>query len=299
MAEEFCDVGRGITLCYETFGDPSDPTVLLIMGLSSQMIVWDDEFCEKIAAAGHHVVRFDNRDIGRSTQMSFRPPSVGQLLRRRFPPEQYTLSDMAADTVGLLDCLEIESVHLVGASMGGMIAQTIAIEHPQRVRSLVSMMSNTGSRRSGQPGLRVYGHFLRRMPRDRDAAIAHMVGLFKVVGSRGDLQDLEEIRRLVGRSYDRAFNPAGGARQLAAILKSGSRSHLLGGIKVPTMIIHGTADRLISPSGGRATAAAIPGAELIMINDMGHDLPRSLWPRLTGAIAECARRGERSAATLG
>lgn len=297
MSEEFCDVGRGITLCYETFGNPEDPAVILIMGLSTQMIGWDEEFCEMIARQGFFVVRFDNRDIGLSTKLDFPPPTVGQLVRRRFRPEQYVLSDMATDVIGLMDRLGIETAHIGGLSMGGMIAQTLAIEHPERVLSLCSMMSNTGSRRSGQPGLRVYGHFLRRVPRDREGAIAHTVALFRLVGSRGKLRDLGEIRRKVERSYDRSFSPAGGARQLAAILKSGSRSHLLGQIKVPTVVIHGTADRLISPSGGRATAAAIPGAELIMIKDMGHDLPRPLWPRITDAIVECARRGESRRAT--
>lgn len=292
MSEEFCDVGRGITLCYETFGREEDPAVILIMGLSTQMIAWDEEFCEMLVAQGFRVVRFDNRDIGLSTEMGFRPPTVSQLLRRSFRPEQYVLSDMATDVIGLMDHLDIDAGHIVGLSMGGMIAQTLAIEHPERVLSLSSLMSNTGSRRTGQPALRVYGHFIRRIPREREAAVAHTVNLFKLVGSRGELRDLQYVRKQAARGFDRSFRPAGGARQLAAILKSGSRSHLLGRIQVPTVVIHGKADRLVSPSGGRATAAAIPGAELIMFDDMGHDLPRQLWPRITDAIGEVARRGE-------
>ena len=237
-----------------------------------------------------HVIRFDNRDVGLSTQMDFPPPSTLELARRRFHPRQYLLRDKARDTAGLLDGLGIGSAHVVGASMGGMIAQTLAIEYPDRVRSMVSMMSNTGSRRSGQPALGVYRHFLRRVPNDREAAVAQLVALFRMVGSRGRLRDLDEIRERVERSYDRAYTPAGGARQLAAILASGSRQHLLPQINVPTTVIHGTADRLVRPSGGRATAAAIPGAELIMIKDMGHDLPRPLWPRFVEAIASTAAR---------
>lgn len=291
MAEQFCDVGNGVTLCYETFGDAARPPLLLIMGLGSQMIVWNEEFCQGLADRGFYVIRFDNRDIGRSTYMDFPPPSTLQLIRRRFHPRQYLLSDMARDTANLLDRLGLDSAHVVGASMGGMIAQTLAIEEPGRVRSLVSIMSNTGSRRSGQPALRVYRHFVNRVPRDRERGVAQLVGLFRMVGSRGELRDLDEVRERVERSFDRAHNPAGTGRQLAAILASGSRRHLLGQIRVPTTVIHGTADRLVRPSGGRATAALIPGAELIMIEDMGHDLPRSLWPRLTDAIAATAVRG--------
>lgn len=290
MPEQFCDAGDGITLCYETFGDPGDPPLLLIMGLASQMIAWNEGFCEMLAERGFYVIRFDNRDVGLSTRMDYRAPTTLQLALRRFHPRQYLLSDMARDTVGLLDCLGLESVHVAGASMGGMIAQTLAIEHPERVRSLVSMMSNTGRRRAGQPALHVYLHFLRRPPTSREATVSQLLTLFRMVGSRGRLRDLDEIRDRVERSFDRAHDPAGAARQLAAILASGSRHRRLAEVRVPTTVIHGTADRLVRPSGGRATADAIPGAELILFKDMGHDLPRLLWPRLTVAIADTAAR---------
>ncbi len=290
MSEQFCDVGRGITLCYESFGEDEAPPVLMIMGLSTQMIAWNEALCEQIVARGFRVIRFDNRDIGRSTQMSFPPPSLRQLITRRFHPEQYRLTDMAHDTVGLMDALGIESANLVGASMGGMIAQTVAIEHPQRARSLVSVMSNTGSRRTGQPAPSVYKQFLRRPAKGREAGIKQAMDLFRVIGSSGELRDETELRELIERSFDRGSNPAGSGRQLAAILASGSRSHQLRQLDLPTTVVHGTADRLIRPSGGRATAAAIQGAKLILIDDMGHDLPRAIWPRLVDAIADTAGR---------
>src|SRR5277367_5595287 len=164
-----CDVGGGITLCYETFGEPSDPTALLVMGLGTQMVAWQDDFCIELAARGFHVVRFDNRDIGRSTHVSGRPPTTLQLLRRSRRAARYTLGDMADDAAGLLRELDLAPAHVIGASMGGMIAQTLAARHRDDVRSLVSIMSNTGSRRSGQPSLRVYSMFLRHAPQGRDA----------------------------------------------------------------------------------------------------------------------------------
>lgn len=290
MSEQFCDVGNGVTLCYETFGDSDDPPLLMIMGLASQMVVWNEDFCQMLVDSGFYVIRFDNRDVGLSTHMDYPAPTTLQLARRRFHPEQYLLRDMARDTAGLLDGLGLEAAHVVGASMGGMIAQTLAIEHPERVRSLVSIMSNTGSRRTGQPAFRVYRHFLRRPPRNRKAAVAQMLTLFRMVGSRGELRDLDEVRARVERSYDRAHDPKGASRQLAAILASGSRRQRLAEVRVPTTVIHGTVDRLVRPSGGQATAAAIPDAELIMIENMGHDLPRPLWPRFCDAIAGTAAR---------
>ena len=292
--ERFCEVGRGITLCYDDFGDPADPPVLLIMGLATQMIGWDEEFCEQLAERGFHVLRFDNRDIGRSTHMDFRPATAGQLLRRRLPPEQYTLSAMATDTAGLIRELEIGPAHVVGASMGGMIAQTLAAERPELVRSLTSLMSNTGSRITGQPAPSVYKYLLRQPPRDREGYVERAAEIFGVVGS-GDLQDVDAIRRMAGRSYDRGYDVRGGARQLGAITASGNRTRMLRGISVPTLVIHGTIDRLIRPSGGRATAKAITGARLIMVKGMGHDLPRPLWRGLIDAIAEHARAADGAA----
>jgi len=295
VSEQFCDVGRGITLCYETFGAPSNPTALLIMGLGTQMVAWPEDFCNELADRGLHVVRFDNRDIGRSTHVSGRPPSTGELLRRSGRAARYTLADMADDSAGLLSVLELAPAHIIGASMGGMIAQTLAARHPQAVRSLVSIMSSTGSRRSGQPSLRVYPIFLRRPPSGREALIAHTARLFAVIGSSGLPRDDEDIRVIAETSYDRDHDPEGSGRQLAAIIASGNRTAELARITAPTLVIHGTADPLVAPSGGRATARAIPGAELMMIKGMGHDLPRAAWQQIIGGIAAHARRADSAA----
>ena len=290
MSEQFCDVGRGITLCYETFGDPSDPTALLIMGLGTQMVAWHEDFCRELAGRGLHVVRFDNRDIGRSTHLTGRPPTIAQLLRRSRRAARYTLGDMADDAAGLLSELDLAPAHVIGASMGGMIAQTLAARHRDAVRSLVSIMSNTGNIRSGQPALRVYSIFLRRAPQGRDAFIAHMERVFGVIGSRGLPRDPQDMHETAALSYDRDHDPAGPGRQLAAIIAAGDRTAELRRISAPTLVIHGTADPLVAPSGGRATARAIPGAKLMMIDGMGHDLPRAAWPQLIDGIAAHALR---------
>jgi pimeloyl-ACP methyl ester carboxylesterase len=296
VPEQFCDVGRGITLCYETFGDPSHPPALLIMGLGTQMIAWQEEFCLQLAGRDLHVVRFDNRDIGRSTHLRGAPPTPGQLLRRSRHAAHYKLADMAQDASALLSELELAPAHVIGASMGGMIAQTLAARHPSKVRSLVSIMSSTGSRLTGQPALRLYPLFLRRPPVGRDAFIAHMQRVFAAIGSTGLPQDSEDIRELAASSYDRDHDPAGPGRQLAAIIASGNRTTELRRITAPTLVIHGSADPLVALSGGRATARAIPGAKLMRIKGMGHDLPRAAWPGFVDAIAELAARADRAAA---
>jgi pimeloyl-ACP methyl ester carboxylesterase len=292
MAEEFCDVGRGVTLCYETFGDPDDTPILLIMGLATQMIAWHEDFCERLAERGFYVVRFDNRDIGRSTHFDFRPPSLRQMLLRRLNPKQYTLSDMAEDSVGLLEELDLAPAHIVGASMGGMIGQTLAAEHPEVVRSLTSIMSTTGSRWHGQPALSVYRYLLRPPPRDREGYIERSAEVFGLVGSTGFDRDEQYIRERAATSFDRGFDVRAGGRQLGAIIASGDRTEKLRRITAPTLVIHGTVDKMVRPSGGRATAQAIPGARLMMIEGMGHDLPRGAWPQLLDAIAEHARAAD-------
>ncbi len=299
MSERFCDVGRGITLCYETFGEPSAPPALLIMGLGTQMIAWHDDFCQQLAERGLYVVRFDNRDIGRSTHVSGRPPTVAQLLTRSARAARYSLADMADDAAALLAELELAPAHVIGASMGGMIAQTLAVRHPRSVRSLVSIMSNTGSRRSGQPALRVYPIFVGRRPSGHDAFIEHMERLFKVIGSPGFPRDSEDMHAIATASYERDSDPSGPGRQLAAIIAAGDRTAEIARIATPTLVIHGSADPLIAPSGGRATARAIPGAELMIVEGMGHDLPRALWPRLIERIASHALRADQIAATTG
>jgi len=292
MTEQLCDVGRGITLCYETYGDPADPPVVLVMGLATQMIAWHEEFCERLADRGFYVVRFDNRDIGRSTHLDFRPPTMRQMLRRRVGPEQYSLSDMAEDTAGLIRGLEIAPAHVVGASMGGMIGQVLAAEHPELVRSLTSIMSTTGSRWHGQPALSVYKYLLRPPPRDREGYIDRAAEVFGLVGSTGFPRDESYIRERAGRSYDRGYDVRAGGRQLGAVVASANRTEQLRMIRAPTLVIHGTVDKMIKASGGRATAKAIPGARLLEIEGMGHDLPRAVWPRILDAISEHARAAD-------
>jgi pimeloyl-ACP methyl ester carboxylesterase len=300
MAESFCRVGD-VEICFESFGDPADPALLLIMGLGTQMLGWHEDFCADLAGRGFHVIRYDNRDIGRSTILdSYPAPTVGQLIRRDKRAAAYTLAEMAADGVGLLDHLGIERAHLVGVSMGGMIAQTIAARRPERVLSLTSIMSSTGSRWRGQPALRTYRKFLRPVSSDRATYIAQTAALFEIIGSPGFERDPDDLHDLLGAMYDRGHDPSSVSRQLAAIVASGNRTEELHRITAPTLVIHGTADRLVNASGGRATARAIPGARLLMIEGMGHDLPRGAWPQLIDAIVENAHRaapaGDRQAA---
>jgi pimeloyl-ACP methyl ester carboxylesterase len=290
MAEQTCRVGD-IDIAYETFGDPSRPALLLVMGLATQMIAWHEDFCAELADQGFHVIRFDNRDVGRSSAMRDLPvPTLRQLVLRSKGAAGYTLSDMARDAVGLLDHLGIDRAHVAGASMGGMIAQTLAIEHPERVMSLCSIMSNTGGRWSGRPKLATYRVLLGTPPKERGRYIDHVLKVYRVIGSPDFDRDEDHLREMAGRSYDRGRNPAGSGRQLAAIIASGDRTSRLRSLSVPTVVIHGTKDRLVSPSGGRATAKAIPGARLVRIEGMGHDLPRGAWPQIIGAITENAAR---------
>jgi pimeloyl-ACP methyl ester carboxylesterase len=282
---------RDVELAYETFGDPADPAMLLVMGLGTQMLGWRAPFCALLAQRGFHVIRYDNRDVGRSTKISsHRPPTASQLLRRDASAAAYTLADMADDGAGLLDCLGLDRAHVVGASMGGMIAQTIAARHAHRVLSLASIMSNTGARWSGQPSLGMYGVLLKRAPRDREGFVEHQMQVFRKTGSPGFPRDEDELREMAEASFDRGHDPAGAGRQLAAIIASGDRTTELRAIRAPTVVIHGTKDKLVAPSGGRATAKAIPGARLVTVEGMGHDLPRGVWPRIVDAIAENAAR---------
>jgi pimeloyl-ACP methyl ester carboxylesterase len=295
MAEAFCRVSPDIELCYETFGDPSDPTALLIMGLATQMIAWNDDFCRQLAERGFHVVRFDNRDIGRSTHVEGSPPTTGQLLRRSRKAASYTLGDMADDAAGLLRELDLAPAHVIGASMGGMIAQELAARHPDLVLSLTSIMSTTGNRWVGQPAIRLLPMLLTRPARDREAAIERSVEVFTAVGSRGFERDMDHVRDVAARSYDRGRGDARGqGRQLAAIVASGDRTSGLRRIKAPTLVIHGSKDPLVRRSGGRATARAIPGARLLEIDGMGHDLPPGAWPQMIDAIAANAALAERA-----
>jgi pimeloyl-ACP methyl ester carboxylesterase len=290
MDERYCTVG-GIQLCYETLGDDADPVVLLVMGLGMQMVGWREDFCRQLVARGFRVVRFDNRDAGRSTHMHELPtPTRRQLLRRRVRAG-YTLADMAGDAVGLLDHLAIERANVVGVSMGGMIAQSMAARHPQRVLSLTSIMSSSGRRWSGQPKLSSYPVLLRAGPDELEPYVEHALAMAKLIESPGFAIDVDEIRDIAATSWHRGRDRGAVPRQLAAIIASGDRTAELRRIRVPTVVIHGDRDRLIKISGGRATAKAIPDARLVVIEGMGHDLPRGVWPRLLDEIADVAERG--------
>jgi pimeloyl-ACP methyl ester carboxylesterase len=278
---------NGIEICFDTFGDAADPTVLLVMGLGSQMIHWDPEFCQAIADRGFHVVRFDNRDTGESTRID-EPVDVLAVMSGIGSGDQpavpYLLSDMAADAVGLLDHLGVDQPHLFGVSMGGMIVQTIAIEHPHRVASLTSVMSTTGDPDVGTPTGEAMTALMSPPPQTREALEDAMVHHASVWGSPG-LYDEQRLRRTAGEAWDRGYNPAGTARQLAAILASGSRSARLAELDIPTLVIHGTADTLVQQSGGERTAEVIPDAKLLVIEGMGHDLAPPLWPQIVEALA--------------
>ncbi len=282
-----------VELAYETFGDPADPPVLLVMGFATQMLGWPDEFCRMLATRGLFVVRFDNRDIGLSTHLhAAPPPDVMAAVAGDTSSASYTLSEMAGDTVGLLDALGLTSAHLVGISMGGMIAQTVAIEHPERVRTLTSIMSTTGDPSVGGATPEALGALLAPPATTREEAQARAVAAYRVIGSPGYPLDEAGLRERVGLSFDRAHDPAGVGRQLLAILASPDRTRRLGEIGVPALVIHGEQDALVNVSGGRATAAAIPGSELAVLEGMGHDLPRELWPELVDRIAAHVARVE-------
>nr|WP_203935649.1 alpha/beta hydrolase [Planosporangium mesophilum] len=286
------DVGRGITLAYEELGDAGAEPLVLVAGLGQQLHSWPTAFCGQLAARGYRVIRFDNRDAGASTHARFRPPGMAAIMRRRWPAEQYDLADLATDTAGLLDALGYDDAHLVGVSMGGMIAQTVAALYPQRVRTLTSIMSTTGARRIGRPALSTWLRMAARPPRTREAAAERAVQMFRHIGSHGFPFDEAWVRERAGVAWDRDPSPAGTGRQLAAIFRSGDRTAQLRAITAPTLVIHGDRDRMVHPTGGEATARAITGARLETIAGMGHDLPAGAWPALLDLIDAHARSGQ-------
>ncbi|MCU1461263.1 MAG: Aclacinomycin methylesterase RdmC [Acidimicrobiales bacterium] len=280
---------NGIELWYETFGDPAGRPLLLIMGLGAQSIHWEDSVCQAFVDRGFFVLRFDNRDVGLSTKFRDAPlPDLLAALAGDTSSAAYTIDDMADDAAGLLDHLGIASAHVVGASMGGMIAQALAIGHPSRARSLTSIMSTTGDPAVGFPHPEVLPALLERAPADREGFAANHVRTFTAIGSPGYPPDPDYLRDRGRRSFDRCYEPVGVGRQMLAIAASPDRTPGLATITVPTLVIHGESDPLVDVSGGRATAAAVPGARLITIPGMGHDLPRALIGQFVEEISALA-----------
>jgi pimeloyl-ACP methyl ester carboxylesterase len=280
---------NGIEIEYEVVGNPADPPLLLIMGLGGQLLAWDDDFVLGLARRGHFVIRYDNRDVGLSTKLDAAPAlPVAVLLAKRAAGEAiegaYALGDMADDAAALLDHLGIDSAHVVGASMGGMIAQALALRHPRRVRTLVSIMSSTGNPEVPPAKPAALARLMTPAPAERNAYIEHMLASQSVMSGSGFPHDPEATRRLAGRLFDRAFYPAGVARQIAAILSSGSRKDALAAVRAPTLVIHGLEDPLVPVEGGLDTHDAIAGSELLLINGLGHNLPRGVWPTVLDAI---------------
>jgi pimeloyl-ACP methyl ester carboxylesterase len=285
---------NGIELCYDTFGDRAAPPIVLIMGLAAQMIAWDEEFCGRLASRGYWVIRFDNRDIGLSTKFAQHGAPdlmaiLGLLLQGKTVSAPYTLRDMAADTVGLMDALGIKSAHVVGASMGGAIAQEIAIRHPDRLRTLTSIMSSTGEPGLAQPTPEATQILMTPTPTDREAYLKRYLQTWAVLRGPGFPLDEARDAERGARIFERGLNPPGVARQLAAVMASGSRKEALAAVRTPALVIHGDADPLVRLDGGEATARAIPGAKLLVIKGMGHALPIPMWPQIIAAIEGHAR----------
>ena len=292
---------NGIDICYEIFGDAGAEPLLLIMGLGAQMIHWDDEFCRQLAARGFRVIRFDNRDIGKYCRLTGgKRLTPLELLKLRFlkipVAATYKLIDMARDTVGLMDVLGIKSAHLVGASMGGMIAQEVAISFPARVRSLTSIMSTTGNPKVPPPTREAAAMLMAPPPATKEEYFERFAKTWKVLRVGSFPEDEAQDRARAERTYERGLNPAGVGRQLRAVLASGSRKERLSAVKAPTLVIHGTVDPLVRPEGGKDTAASVPGAKLLMIEGMGHALPIPMWPQIIDAIDQHAHGAAAKAA---
>ena len=282
--EKFIEA-NGIELCYDTFGEEKNPALLLIMGLASQMVTWEEKFCETIASHGYFVIRFDNRDIGLSTKFDHEPvPNVFALIQGEVVDVPYKLIDMAKDAIGLLDALKIDKAHICGVSMGGMIAQTIAIHFPNRVHTLISIMSTTSDPALPQTTPEAMNVLLALPESEREENIKQGIETWKIL-SGGVLPFNEEFaRKRVTRAYDRSFYPEGSGRQLAAIIASGSRKKELKTVKIPSLIIHGDGDPLIPIEGGEDTAKSIPNAKFVKIEGMGHDIPLEIAPKIISEI---------------
>ena len=282
---------NGIEIAYETFGHPDGRPLLLIMGLGTQMLAWHEDLCGRLASRGFFVVRYDNRDVGLSTHLhDAPPPDVMAALGGDVSSASYTVDDLADDAAGLLDALDLASVHVMGVSMGGMIAQSLAARHVKRVRSLTSIMS-TPSPAIGPPTAEAITALLAPPVTSREEAVERAVATYRVIGSPGYLLDEPWLRGIAGEGYDRAYDPVGVARQLLAIQAGGDRTTSLADVRAPALVVHGEDDPLVGVAGGRATAAALPEAELLVLPGMGHNLPRELWPQILDAFEATADRG--------
>ncbi len=287
---------NGIQLEYETYGDKANPPLLLVMGLGAQLTLWPIELVEALVARGYYVIRYDNRDIGLSQKFghagvpNFRRVALKRLfgIRSKLP---YRLSDMAADAAGLLDALGIAKAHVVGASMGGMIVQLLAIEHPEKILTMTSIMSTTGNRKLPPPQPEAMKALLNRAPEGATLDQVMPIGMHvsRAIGSPGFPASEDRLRANITRDFSRSFYPQGAARQISAIVDDGDRRKRLAKVTTPTLVIHGVHDPLVPVEGGRDTAAAIPNAELIEIDGMGHDLPLELVEQIADAIAEHAK----------
>ena len=295
--ELFAPVAPGVELCYQTFGSPDAEPLVLVMGLGGPMNWWDPELCTMLAEAGFQVVRYDNRDTGRSSRATGRV-SRGQLVRSFLgrggrPP--YTLSDMAADAFGLMDHLGWESAHIAGVSMGGMIVQTMAVDQPRRVRSLTSIMSTLGKRTVGWQHPSLLPALIGPRAAGKEAYVTSSAKMWQLIGSPGFPSDDAKVRNRAEETYDRGVSASGVMRQMLAILNQPDRSRALASLRIPAAVVHGSADKMVHVSGGRATARAIPGAELLVIDGMGHDIPAELFETFTEVIRRTADRAGRSA----
>jgi pimeloyl-ACP methyl ester carboxylesterase len=286
--------GNGVELEYETVGDPAGRPLLLVQGLGAQLISVEDGLCRELASHGFLVVRYDNRDAGLSTWFDdARPVNLAAIWGGDHSSLAYTLEDMADDAAAVLDAAGVPAAHVAGISLGGMIAQLLATRHPARVRSLASIMSTTGDRAVGRPTGEAASVLVSSMPSDRDGFIERTVANAKAVGSGTAFPfDAEAVRQGAARSFDRAYHPKGTGRQFAAILAAGDRTGALGRIRVPTLVVHGEEDQVIGVSGGEATAAAIPGARLLRVPGLGHELPPGFWPALADALVDNADRAD-------
>lgn len=280
------NIGPGhIQIAFERFGQPTWPPVILIMGGGAQMIAWPEGFCHELVRQGLQPIRFDNRNAGLSTHFSQAPvPDFMAAMAGDFSTVPYTLSLMAVDTIGLMDALGFDSAHLVGASMGGMIAQTIAIEYPERVRSLTSLMSSTGDPSVGQYDPKLFAQ-IGQPPTDREGYIEWRVKTLELIGSPGYPFDAAAAREMAGLAWDRDHDPVALLRQSVAVIQSGDRTSKLQHLNVPSLVMHGKADKLIDVSGGIATAKAIPHSRLVLFDGMGHSLPQALWEQMAKEIA--------------